>query len=155
MLRGVSGNALKNLTMHRKNHHKNDRTSMDPSLSGNGAQPYYWESGPHDVHKRKPAINGRRVKQPSCPKGLVDPSSISSPSLIIEQADKGRLDLLRCWTYVPFIVCLSLCVSWGPVAINDLLLSIKIFFLKHDHWTPGLYFSTFVVGPHESHAGLY
>ena len=34
MLRGVSGNARKNSMMHRKIHRKNDRTNMDPSLSG-------------------------------------------------------------------------------------------------------------------------
>ena len=37
MLRGVSGNAPKKLTMVRKIHLKNDRTSEDPSLSGNWA----------------------------------------------------------------------------------------------------------------------
>ena len=38
MLRGVSGNATKKLTMVRKIHRENDRTSEDPSLSGNWAQ---------------------------------------------------------------------------------------------------------------------
>ena len=37
MLRGVSGNAPKKLTMVRKIHRENDRTSEDPSLSGNWA----------------------------------------------------------------------------------------------------------------------
>ena len=37
MLRGVSGNAPKKLTMDRKIHRENDCTSVDPSLSGNGA----------------------------------------------------------------------------------------------------------------------
>ena len=38
MLRGISGNAPKKFTMDRKIHHEKDRTSVDPSLSGNGVQ---------------------------------------------------------------------------------------------------------------------
>jgi hypothetical protein len=38
MLRGVSGNAPKKFMMVRKIHRENDRTSEDPSLSGNEAQ---------------------------------------------------------------------------------------------------------------------
>ena len=38
MLRGVSGNAPKNFTMDHKIHRETDHTSVDPSLSGNGAQ---------------------------------------------------------------------------------------------------------------------
>ena len=37
MLRGVSGNAPKKFTKVRKILRENDRTSVDPSLSGNGA----------------------------------------------------------------------------------------------------------------------
>ena len=38
MLRGLLGNAQTFLTVHRKILHTNDRTSNNPSLSGNGAQ---------------------------------------------------------------------------------------------------------------------
>jgi hypothetical protein len=37
MLRGVLVNAAKKFTMVRKIHRENDRTSVDPSLSGNEA----------------------------------------------------------------------------------------------------------------------
>ena len=46
MLRGILGNALTFFTMVRKILHENDRTSVDPSLSGNRTLVSGWGSYP-------------------------------------------------------------------------------------------------------------